>query len=150
MPLRSSTTSKREQVMKSIILLTLMAIAAPAWAQSNEQLARENAELRARVAGLEARMAQLEGRSAPVAQTPAKGKALDLDQWRRCRAGLTKEQMIELLGKPTTEQFASAVNQYPDTETWYYGTPGVGPGGSVMFMGGKVAQCVTVGFTNNP
>lgn len=150
MPLRSLTTSKREQVMKSIILLTLMAVAAPAWAQSNEQLARENAELRARVAGLEARMAQLEGRSAPVAQTPATGKALDLDQWRRCRAGLTKEQMIELLGKPTTEQFASAVNQYPDTETWYYGTPGVGPGGSVMFMGGKVAQCVTVGFTNNP
>ncbi|WP_313251595.1 hypothetical protein [Stenotrophomonas sp.] len=135
--------------MKSIILLTLMAIAAPAWAQSNEQLARENAELRARVAGLEARMAQLESRSAP-AVTPAARKALDLDQWRRCRAGLTKEQMIELLGKPTTEQFASAVNQYPDTETWYYGTPGVGPGGSVMFMGGKVAQCVTVGFTNNP
>lgn len=135
--------------MKSIILLTLMAIAAPAWAQSTEQLARENAELRARVAGLEARMAQLESRSAP-AVTPAAGKALDLDQWRKCRAWLTKEQMIELLGKPTTEQFASAVNQYPDTETWYYGTPGVGPGGSVMFMGGKVAQCITVGFTNNP
>ena len=35
--------------MKSIILLTLMAVAAPAWAQSTEQLARENAELRARV-----------------------------------------------------------------------------------------------------
>jgi len=135
--------------MKSIILLTLMAVAAPAWAQSNEQLARENAELRARVAGLEARMAQLESRSAP-AVTPAAGKALDLDQWRRCRARLTKEQMIELLGKPTTEQFASAVNQYPDMETWYYGTPGVGPGGSVVFMGGKVAQCITVGFTNNP
>ncbi len=149
MPLRSSTTSKREHVMKSIILLTLMAVAAPAWAQSNEQLARENAELRARVAGLEARMAQLESRSAP-AVTPAAGKALDLDQWRRCRARLTKEQMIELLGKPTTEQFASAVNQYPDMETWYYGTPGVGPGGSVVFMGGKVAQCITVGFTNNP
>lgn len=149
MPLRSLTTSKREQVMKSTILLTLMAVAAPAWAQSNEQLARENAELRARVAGLEARMAQLESRSAP-AVTPAAGKALDLDQWRKCRAGLTKEQMIELLGKPTTEQFASAVNQYPDMETWYYGTPGVGPGGSVVFMGGKVAQCITVGFTNNP
>lgn len=127
-----------------------MTIAAPAWAQSNEQLAQENAELRARVAGLEARMAQLEGRSAPVAQTPATGKALDLDQWRRCRAGLTKEQMVELLGNATTEQFASAANQYPDMETWYYGTPGVGPGGSVVFMGGKVAQCITVGFTNNP
>lgn len=149
MPLRSSTTSKREHVMKSIILLTLMAVAAPAWAQSNEQLARENAQLRARVAGLEARMAQLESRSAP-AVTPAAGKAPDLDQWRKCRAGLTKDQMVELLGKATTEQFASAVNQYPDMETWYYGTPGVGPGGSVVFMGGKVAQCITVGFTNNP
>lgn len=135
--------------MKSILLVALMSIAAPVWAQSNEQLARENAELRARVAGLEARMAKLEGRSAPGAQTPATGKALDLEQWRKCRAGLTKEQVVELLGKASTEQFASAVNQYPDMETWYYGTPGVGPGGSVMFMGGKVVQCITVGFTNN-
>lgn len=130
--------------MRTFILLSLLV--------SGTALAAEpsNAELMARISGLEARMAQLEGRLIQAAPAPAAGKALDLDQWRRCRAGLTKEQMIELLGKPTTEQFASAVNQYPDTETWYYGTPGVGPGGSVMFMGGKVAQCVTVGFINNP
>jgi|GEM_PF-1714176 len=137
--------------MRTITLLALLAIAAPVWAQPNEQLARENGELRARLAGLEARMAQLEGRLPSVPQPAATGKALDLDQWRKCKAGQTKEQIVELLGKATTEQFASAVNQYPDTETWYYGTPGVGRGGSVMFMGGKVAQCVTVGFTtNNP
>ena len=109
-----------------------------------------NAELMARIAGLEARMAQLEGRLVAAPQTQAAGKALDMDQWRKCKAGQTKEEIVELLGKATTEQFASAVNQYPDMETWYYGTPGVGPGGSVMFMGGKVAQCMTVGFKTNP
>lgn len=134
--------------MKTIILMALMAIAAPAWAQSG-QLAQENADLRARVVSLESRVAQLEARLAPVAQTSATGKALDLDQWRKCRAGLTTEQVVELLGKATTEQFASAVNQYPDMETWYYGTPGMGPGGSVVFMAGKVSQCITVGFRTN-
>lgn len=131
--------------MRTFILLSLLASGAALAAEPS------NAELMARIAGLEARMAQLEGRlgqASPVAAA-ATGKALDLDQWRKCRAGLTKEQVVELLGKASTEQFASAVNQYPDMETWYYGTPGVGSGGSVMFMGGKVAQCITVGFTNN-
>lgn len=131
--------------MRTFILLSLLA--------SGTALAAEpsNAELMARIAGLEARMAQLEGRlgqASPVAAA-ATGKALDLDLWRKCKAGQTKEEVMELLGKATTEQFVSAVNQYPDMETWYYGTPGVGPGGSVVFMGGKVVQCITVGFTTN-
>jgi outer membrane protein assembly factor BamE (lipoprotein component of BamABCDE complex) len=135
--------------MKHIFLVALMAVAIPAWAQSNEQLARDSAELRARVTGLEARVAQLESRSASVAQPQAAGKALDMDAWRKCKAGLTKEQVVELLGKATTEQFASAVNQYPDMESWYYGVPFSGPGGSVTFMGGKVVQCLTSNFTTN-
>ena len=138
-------------MMKSIVILALMAIAMPVWAQSSEQLGRENAELRARVAGLEARMAQLESRVGQGAShsLPATGKALDLAQWRKCATGQSKEQIVGLLGKATSEQFASAVNQYPDMETWYYGAPGVGPGGSVVFMGGKVVQCITVGFHAN-
>lgn len=138
-------------MMKSIVVLAVMAIATPVMAQSSEQLGRENAELRARVAGLEARMAQLESRVGQGASPslPATGKALDLAQWRKCAAGQSKEQIVGLLGKATSEQFASAVNQYGDMETWYYGAPGVGPGGSVVFMGGKVVQCITVGFQAN-
>lgn len=105
-----------------------------------------NAELAARIAGLEARMAQLEGRTAGPPQTPTGPQALNLDNWRQCRKGMSKAQVRALLGKPSTEQFVSAVNQYPDMETWFYGTPGVGPGGSVQIMGGVVAQCITVGF----
>lgn len=138
-------------MMKSIVFAIVMAIATPVLAQSNEQLGRENVELRARVAGLEARMAQLEsrvGQGAPPS-LPATGKALDLAQWRKCAAGQSKEQIVGLLGKATSEQFASAVNQYGDMETWYYGAPGVGPGGSVVFMEGKVVQCITVGFQVN-
>lgn len=125
--------------MRLLLLATLLT--APALAAEPT-----NAELVARIAGLEARVAQLEARGATPA--PATGKALDLDQWRKCGKGQSKERVRELLGKATTEQFASAVNQYPDMETWYYGTPGVGPGGSVVFMAGKVVQCMTVGFSS--
>ena len=44
--------------MKTFILLAMLAMAAPAWAQSAEQLKRENAELRARLAQQEGQQAQ--------------------------------------------------------------------------------------------
>ena len=44
--------------MKTFILLALVAMAAPAWAQSNEQLQRENAELRTKLAQREGQQAQ--------------------------------------------------------------------------------------------
>ena len=44
--------------MKSICLLALLVMCAPAWAQSNEQLQRENAELRAKLAQQESQQQQ--------------------------------------------------------------------------------------------
>lgn len=126
------------------LLFLALLLVAPALASASEPT---NAELAARIAGLEARVALLEGGLPPAPQTQAAGaKALELNNWRKCVSGMSKDEIRELLGKPTTEQFASAVNQYSDMDTWIYGSPNAGPGGSVLFMGEKVAQCATFGF----
>lgn len=133
--------------MKHIVFITaLLGIPCVASAQSN-------AELAARIAGLEARMAQLEGRNvAPdtSALGPVDPKSQVYDNWRKCRSDMTREQVIALLGEPTSRMHSNAVNQYPETEALTYGHITAGkPGGSVMLMGGKVYQCLAVNFPNS-
>ncbi|MBJ6984045.1 hypothetical protein [Luteimonas sp. MC1750] len=117
---------------------------------SSQVLAAEpsNAELAARIAGLEARMAQLEARGAAgkAPSTSTSAKALDMENWRECKAGMTREEVIELLGEPTTRQHVSAVNQYSESETLMYGNVMGDPGGTVVLMSGRVIQCIAMNF----
>lgn len=61
---------------------------------------------------------------------------------------MTRAEVIELLGEPTTTQQSSAVNQYQESELLMYGNGMGDPGGSVMMMGGKVMQCVAMNLPN--
>lgn len=123
----------------------LVAILASSPALSQEPT---NVELAARIAGLEARMAQLEGRAPPAAPKAlaTSGKALEIENWRACKKNMTREEVIELLGEPTTTQHVSAVNQYPESETLIYGSMMGDPGGSVVMMAGRVVQCFAMNF----
>lgn len=106
-----------------------------------------NAELAARIAGLEARMAQLEARAgAGPTSGPTSPKALVFANWEKCRENMTREQVIELLGEPTTRQSASAVNQYARSEVLVYGNPPIGQGGTVVLQQDRVIQCTAMNF----
>lgn len=127
---------------------TLLAVALACSGFASSAFAEpSNAELAARIAGLEARMAQLEARAgAGPTSGPTSPKALVFANWEKCRADMTREQIIELLGEPTTRQSASAVNQYAQSEMLVYGNPPVGQGGTVVLQQGRVIQCTALNF----
>lgn len=126
-----------------MLMIAILFAASPALAAEPT-----NAELAARIAGLEARMALLEGRSgaAPAPSSTTSAKALVMENWQKCRRNMKREEVIELLGEPTTRQHVSAVNQYPESETLIYGNMIGDTGGSVMLMAGRVVQCMAMNF----
>lgn len=127
----------------SIVLFALALLPFSASAQSN-------AELAARIAGLEARMAQLEGRgAAPDTSSlgPIDPKSQVFENWRKCKSGMTPEEVIELLGQPTSRMHSNAINNYPEMENLTYGHIIAGkPGGNVSFMRGRSTQCLAMNF----
>lgn len=131
-----------------IAVLFAAALASSALAASSAFAADPtNAELAARIAGLEARMALLEGRSgAPSAAAPTSPKALVFANWEKCRHNMTREEVIELLGEPTSRQSASAVNQYAQSEMLMYGQLPLGQGGTVVLQHERVIQCTAMNF----
>lgn len=124
--------------MRISIIASLLLASASAGAAD-----RTTEELLWRMASLEARVARLEGQAAiPPAPANISPKALDKANWLKCREGLTREELTELLGKANSEQVISGVNGYPTSETWIYGTGlPASPGGSVIFLRDRVMQC---------
>lgn len=102
-------------------LMVVVAASAVLLAQNRVKVAKS---LEERVVDLEARIQVLEVRVGGLGQQP-----LSSDQWRhlalwrtRLSKGMTKKEVIDLLGEPTK------ITVFSDNETWYYGYP---LGGSV-------------------
>jgi hypothetical protein len=94
-----------------------------------EQLTARVAELDRRVAELEHRLRILEGPTARPENPAVRGNWRDIANWRKLQAGMTMDQVSDLLGPPEKVVASGPM------ALWYFGKGG---GGNVTFMSNKL------------
>jgi hypothetical protein len=117
--------------MKKILLIVILTTCAALDARADDRVAK----LEARIQQLELRVQKLEAlltlaeafppNSLPPKGSPTNAKPVgnsrDVANWRRIKRGMTIDQLIAILGKPTSVTIIS------DNELWFYkGKSGLG------------------------